>query len=70
MTQPKTIKLGSRIAIGPNSRCFIIAELGQNHQGDMEVAKRMIREAKESGADCVKFQKSHLSSKFNQKALS
>jgi len=35
---------------------YIIAELGSNHNGDMELAKKMILEAKESGADCVKFQ--------------
>ncbi len=35
---------------------YIIAELGSNHNGDMELAKKMIIEAKESGADCVKFQ--------------
>lgn len=35
---------------------YIIAELGSNHNGDMELAKKLILEAKESGADCVKFQ--------------
>lgn len=35
---------------------YIIAELGSNHNGDMKLAKRLIIEAKESGADCVKFQ--------------
>lgn len=50
-------------------RTFIIAEIGQNHQGDLNVAKRMIREAKATGADCVKFQKSCLHEKFTTKAL-
>ena len=35
---------------------YIIAELGSNHNGNMELAKRLIVQAKESGADCVKFQ--------------
>lgn len=35
---------------------YIIAELGANHNGDMTLAKKLIIEAKESGADCVKFQ--------------
>ena len=35
---------------------YIIAELGSNHNGDMELAKKMIIQAKEAGADCVKFQ--------------
>lgn len=35
---------------------YIIAEIGANHNGDMELAKKMIVEAKNCGADCVKFQ--------------
>lgn len=35
---------------------YIIAEIGANHNGDMELAKKMIDEAKKCGADCVKFQ--------------
>jgi len=35
---------------------YIIAELGSNHNGDMELARKLIDAAKESGADCVKFQ--------------
>ncbi|XP_074064395.1 N-acetylneuraminate-9-phosphate synthase isoform X1 [Macrotis lagotis] len=55
--------------VGGDHPCFIIAEIGQNHQGDMDVAKRMIRMAKECGADCAKFQKSELEHKFNRRAL-
>lgn len=35
---------------------YIIAEIGANHNGDIELAKSMILSAKESGADAVKFQ--------------
>jgi len=35
---------------------YIIAEIGVNHEGSMEIAKRLIGEAKEGGADAVKFQ--------------
>ena len=35
---------------------FIIAEVGINHNGDLNIAKKMIDKAKEAGADCVKFQ--------------
>jgi N-acetylneuraminate synthase len=35
---------------------YIIAELGSNHNGDMEIAKKLIIQAKEAGADCIKFQ--------------
>ncbi|XP_022220065.2 sialic acid synthase [Drosophila obscura] len=48
---------------------YIIAEIGQNHQGCLEVAKRMILEAKKAGCHCVKFQKSDLSAKFTRSAL-
>ncbi len=36
---------------------FIIAEVGINHNGDLEIAKKLIDAAKEVGADAVKFQK-------------
>ncbi len=38
------------------SRCLIIAEIGVNHNGDLNLAKKMIDSAKLSGADVVKFQ--------------
>lgn len=38
------------------SQVFIVAEIGINHNGDMDLAKRMIRSVKECGADAVKFQ--------------
>ncbi|XP_076863081.1 N-acetylneuraminate-9-phosphate synthase-like [Brachyhypopomus gauderio] len=55
--------------IGGLNPCFIIAEIGQNHQGDIEIAKKMIRMAKDCGADCVKFQKSELKHRFTKRAL-
>ncbi len=39
-----------------NNRVYIIAEIGVNHNGDLRLAKKMILEAKKSGADAVKFQ--------------
>lgn len=43
--------------IQDNSDCYVIAEIGHNHQGSLETAKEMFRVAKESGADAVKLQK-------------
>ncbi len=37
--------------------CYIIAEIGHNHQGNMKTAKELFRAAKECGADAVKLQK-------------
>lgn len=49
------IKISQRI-IGNESPCFIIAEAGVNHNGDLNLAKKLVISAKEVGADCVKFQ--------------
>ena len=38
------------------SKVYIIAEAGVNHNGDLNIALKLIEEAKKSGADCVKFQ--------------
>jgi sialic acid synthase len=40
-----------------DDRCYVIAEVGHNHQGDVEQAKRLIDAAKECGVDAVKLQK-------------
>jgi sialic acid synthase SpsE len=50
------IKITKNKTISNFSTPYIIAELGSNHNGDMELAKRLILAAKEAGADCVKFQ--------------
>ncbi|KAI6058435.1 sialic acid synthase [Aix galericulata] len=66
---PREFELCPGRRVGGDQPCFIIAEIGQNHQGDLDIARRMIRMAKECGADCAKFQKSELEHKFNKKAL-
>jgi sialic acid synthase len=43
--------------IDDSSDCYVIAEIGHNHQGDVEQAKQMFATAKECGADAVKLQK-------------
>lgn len=49
------VRIGDRW-IGDGERCFIIAEAGSNHNGNLEQAKRLIDVAVSAGADAVKFQ--------------
>jgi sialic acid synthase SpsE/sugar phosphate isomerase/epimerase len=51
-------------------RTFIIAEIGNNHNGDFEAAKKMIDLAVEMGADCAKFQMRQLNKVYRQRSLS
>lgn len=51
----KTVQIGGQL-IGDGQPCFIIAEAGVNHNGDIDMARQLIHEAKRIGADCVKFQ--------------
>ncbi|MDB0054823.1 N-acetylneuraminate synthase family protein [Schleiferiaceae bacterium] len=45
---------------------FVIAEIGNNHQGDLQTAFELIKSAKESGADCAKFQMRTMSSLYRK----
>ncbi len=48
---------------------FLIAEIGINHNGDINIAKRLIDEAKIAGFDAVKFQKRDIDKVYNKKIL-
>ncbi len=52
----KCVKIGNKL-VGDNYPCFIIAEIGINHNGSVELAKKMIDLAVKAGCDAVKFQK-------------
>ena len=52
---PAAISVGDK-KIGEGQPCFIVAEAGVNHNGDLDLAKQLVTAAKESGADAVKFQ--------------
>ncbi len=56
MMKKSQIKLTDKKLVYNFCEPYIIAELGSNHNGDMELAKKLILAAKEAGADCVKFQ--------------
>jgi N-acetylneuraminate synthase len=52
----KAVKIGEKL-VGAEHSTYIIGEIGINHNGDMEVARELIRAAKTAGFDAVKFQK-------------
>jgi len=52
-----------------SERTFIIAEIGNNHNGDFERAKLMIDKAVEMGADCAKFQMRQMKDVYRKKSL-
>ncbi|NPV39916.1 MAG: N-acetylneuraminate synthase [Anaerolineae bacterium] len=52
----REVKIGNRM-VGDGYPAYIIAEIGINHNGDLDTAKDMILSAKETGADAVKLQK-------------
>jgi len=51
----KAVRIGTR-EIGEGHPVYVIAEAGVNHNGDGELARKMIDAAQESGADAIKFQ--------------
>ena len=51
----RSLRIGNKL-VGKNHPCYIIAEIGSNFDGSLTKAKRLIKLAKESGADCAKFQ--------------
>jgi N-acetylneuraminate synthase/N,N'-diacetyllegionaminate synthase len=51
----RVLRIGSRF-VGDGHPCFVIAEAGVNHNGDVGRALDLVRAAKDAGADCVKFQ--------------
>ena len=52
----REIKIGNRM-VGDGHPAYVIAEIGINHNGDLDTAKKMIDAAVHAGADAVKFQK-------------
>lgn len=59
----KKVTLGNK-TVGDGQPVFIIAEIGINHNGSLEIAKRLIDAAVEAGANCAKFQMRDLPSLY------
>lgn len=53
---PKQVYVGDK-PVGDGQPCYVIAEIGINHNGDIDLAKRLISVAVAAGCDAVKFQK-------------
>lgn len=54
------------VKINDASDCYVIAEIGQNHQGDVETCKRLFDSAKACGANAVKIQKRNSSKLYTK----
>jgi sialic acid synthase SpsE len=65
----KKIQITEKRAIGNDEPPFIIAEIGNNHNGDIKIAKQLIMKAKGIGVDAVKFQKKDIETAFPKELL-
>lgn len=63
ITQNQFIRIGEA-RIGEAFNPFIIAEIGNNHNGSLDLAKQLVDHAKAAGADCAKFQMRHMNSLY------
>jgi N-acetylneuraminate synthase len=63
-----TVKIGNKL-LGPGQPCYVIAEVGINHNGDIDLAKRLISVAVAAGCDAVKFQKRTVEIVYTEKEL-
>lgn len=68
-TVSNSITIGNR-RVGTGERCYIIAEVGINHNGRLDLAKQLVDAACEAGADAVKFQKRNLREVYCHDVLS
>src|SRR3972149_8410542 len=64
----KKVKIGNRL-VGEGESCFIVAEIGINHNGDVSVVRKLISAALLAGCDAVKFQKRTIDVVYTSKEL-
>ena len=62
---PRTLKIGNR-EISDDSSCYVIAEVGHNHQGNLDTCCEMFRQATACGVSAVKLQKRDNRSLYSQ----
>ena len=55
--EPLEFQIAPGVSVGGRNKCFVIGEAGINHQGEVGLAKKLIKMAKDVGCDAVKFQK-------------
>lgn len=63
-----SIQVGNK-RIGANEPCYLIAEIGINHNGDLDIARKLIDRAVQYGFDAVKFQKRTVDIVFSKEEL-
>lgn len=64
----KTVTIGDRL-VGDDQPCFITAEIGINHNGDVQLAQKLVSAAVLAGCDAVKFQKRTVDFVFSREEL-
>lgn len=67
--QPAPVRIGNRL-LGDDEPCYVIAEIGNNHNGDFDRAIALVDAAVAAGADCAKFQMRKLDEVYRASSLS
>lgn len=67
--QPAPVRIGNRL-LGDGQPCYVIAEIGNNHNGDFDRAIALVDAAVAAGADCAKFQMRKLDEVYRASSLS